>query len=50
MIISMKKEARAMEKVILVNIPELFTCEKTGLEFGLAQAAGLLGNLVARKS
>jgi hypothetical protein len=28
----------------------LLTCEKSGLELGLAQAAGPLGNLAARKS
>jgi hypothetical protein len=28
----------------------LLTCEKSGLELGLAQAAGPLGNLAARKN
>jgi hypothetical protein len=28
----------------------LLTCEKSGLELGLAQAASHLGNLAARKS
>jgi hypothetical protein len=49
-IILMKKEARAMEKAILANIPQLLTCKKSGLELGLAQAAGPLGNLAAGKS
>ncbi len=44
-----KKEARAMGKSILANIPPP-TCEKSGLELSLAQAAGLLGNLVARQT
>jgi hypothetical protein len=44
-----KKEARAMGKSILTNIPPL-TCEKSGLELGLAQAAGPLGNLAARQT
>jgi hypothetical protein len=36
-----------MGKSILANIPPP-TCEKSGLELGLAQAAGPLGNLAAR--
>jgi hypothetical protein len=40
----MKKEARVMEKAILL------TCEKSGLELSLAFAAGLLGNLAAKKA
>ncbi len=44
-----KKEARAMGKFILINIPPP-TCEKSGLELGLAQAAGPLGNLAARQT
>ncbi len=44
-----KKEARAMGKSILAIIPRP-TCEKSGLEFGLAQAAGPLGNLAARQT
>jgi hypothetical protein len=44
-----KKEARAMGKSILANIPPP-TCQKSGLELGLAQAAGPLGNLAARQT
>jgi hypothetical protein len=44
-----KKEARAMGKSFLANIPHLCKCEKSGLELGLAQAAGPLGNLAARQ-
>jgi hypothetical protein len=49
MILYKKKEARAMGKSILANIPPP-TCEKSGLELGLAQAAGPLGNLAARQT
>jgi hypothetical protein len=49
MILYKKKEARAMGKSIPANIPPP-TCEKSGLELGLAQAAGPLGNLVARQT
>jgi hypothetical protein len=38
-----------MGKSILANIP-LPTCEKSGLELGLAQDAGPLGNLAARQT
>jgi hypothetical protein len=38
MILYKKKEAQAMGKSILANIPPP-TCEKSGLELGLAQAA-----------
>ncbi len=44
-----KKEARAMGKSILANISPP-TCEKSGLELGLTQAAGPLGNLAARQT
>ena len=44
-----KKEARSMGKSFLANIPPP-TCEKSGLELGLAQAAGPLGNLAARQA
>jgi hypothetical protein len=49
MILYMKKEARAMGKSILANIPTP-TCKKSGLELGLAQAAGPAGNLAARQT
>jgi hypothetical protein len=38
-----------MGKSILANIPPP-TCEKSGLELGLAQVAGPLGNLAARQT
>jgi hypothetical protein len=38
-----------MGKFILANIPPPI-CEKSGLELGLAQAAGPLGNLAARET
>ncbi len=38
-----------MEKAILACIPDCL-CAKSGLELGLAQAAGPLVNLAARKS
>jgi hypothetical protein len=44
-----KKEARAMGKSILANFPPP-TCKKSGLELGLAHAAGPLGNLAARQT
>ncbi len=44
-----KKEARAMGKSFLANIP-LPTCKKSGLELCLAQDAGPLGNLAARQA
>ncbi len=44
-----KKEARAMGKSILANIPPPL-CEKSGLELGMAHAAGPLGNLAARQT
>ncbi len=44
-----KKEAQAMGKSFLANIPPP-TCEKSGRELGLAQDAGPLGNLAARKT
>ncbi len=44
-----KKEARAMGKSILTNIPPP-TCEKSGWELSLAQAAGPLGNLTASQT
>jgi hypothetical protein len=44
-----KKDARAMGKSILANIPPPL-CEKSGLELGMAQAAGPLGNLAARQT
>jgi hypothetical protein len=43
----MKKEARTMEKAILANIPDCLRAKKSGLELGLALAAGPLGNLAA---
>jgi hypothetical protein len=49
MILYKKKEARAMGKSILANIPPP-TCKKSGLELGLAQDAGSLGNLAARQT
>ncbi len=42
--ILLKKEARAMGKSFLANIPPC-TCEKSGLELGLVQDGGRLGNL-----
>jgi hypothetical protein len=45
----MKKEARAMEKAILANIPDFFMCEKSGLELSLALAARPLGSLAAER-
>jgi hypothetical protein len=44
-----KKEARAMGKSFLANIPPP-TCKKSGLEICLAQDAGPLGNLAARQA
>ncbi len=44
-----KKEARAMGRSILANIPPP-TCEQLGLELGLTQAAGPLGDLAARQT
>ncbi len=44
-----KKEAQAMEKSFLANIPPP-SCEKSGLELCLAQDAGPLGNLAARQT
>jgi hypothetical protein len=44
-----KKEARAIGKSILTNIPPP-TSEKSGLELGLAQGACLPGNLAARQT
>jgi hypothetical protein len=49
MILYKKKEPRAMGKSILANIPPPM-CEKSGLELGLAQADGPLGNLAARQT
>ncbi len=49
MILCKKKEVRAMGKFILANIPPP-TCEESGLELGLAQDAGPLGNLAARQT
>ncbi len=49
MILYKKKEAQAIGKSILANFPPP-TCEKSGLELGLAQAAGPLGNLAARQT
>jgi hypothetical protein len=33
-----------------IHVPIQLMCKKSGLELGLAQAAGPLGNLAARKS
>ncbi len=44
-----KKEARAMGKSILANIPPPM-CKKSGLELDLVQAASPLGNLAARQT
>ncbi len=49
MILYKKKEARAVGKSILANIPPPM-CKKSGLELGLAQAACPLGNLAARQT
>jgi hypothetical protein len=46
----MEKEARATEKAILANIPDCLRVKKSGIEPGLALAAGPLGNLVAKKA
>jgi hypothetical protein len=47
---NMKKEARVMEKAILANIPDCLRAKTSGLELGLAIAAGPRGNLVAEKA
>jgi hypothetical protein len=46
----MKKEAQATEKAILGNIPDCLRTKKSGIELGLALAAGPPGNLVAKKA
>ncbi len=48
--IYMKKESPGYGESEPCQYSRLLTCKKSGLELGLAQAAGPLGNLAARKS